>query len=275
MGKNWRGGNGSGGGGGGGGADLTSVRGYGCVIGTCDMAREREANKELVNLLNQTLDDLYPLEQAPKDESNLSVQDALAAELNAVRSQSHASTQRVLTLKSGIKGFVIARISDRSVCPVKVVAEIFERVKKTGLPCARHLVRLIPLQKTFYPNQEELLSNISSLIEEKFEHVPTDIQGSESTNNKRTISEVNDSPEDSKVSEIKDIPFKYNIYFNRRNNDVITRQAVIDAIIPATPKNMRYNYKSFEVSIVFECLCFALLARFQLLEYVTTYSRYS
>ena len=53
MGKNWRGPKNGGHGGGGGGADLTSCRGLACVIGTSDTAREREASKELVNILNQ------------------------------------------------------------------------------------------------------------------------------------------------------------------------------------------------------------------------------
>jgi hypothetical protein len=52
MGKGWKK---SGGGGGGGGAkgDLSSLRGSGCIIATCDVAREREATKELTNLLTQ------------------------------------------------------------------------------------------------------------------------------------------------------------------------------------------------------------------------------
>jgi len=33
--------------------DIGSAKGFPCVIGTCDGAREREATKELSNLLNQ------------------------------------------------------------------------------------------------------------------------------------------------------------------------------------------------------------------------------
>jgi hypothetical protein len=39
--------------GGGGKGDLSSLRGGSCVIATCDVAREREATKELLNLLTQ------------------------------------------------------------------------------------------------------------------------------------------------------------------------------------------------------------------------------
>jgi hypothetical protein len=52
MGKGWKK-NGGGGGGGGGKGDLSSLRGSGCIIATCDVAREREATKELTNLLTQ------------------------------------------------------------------------------------------------------------------------------------------------------------------------------------------------------------------------------
>lgn len=35
---------------------LGDCRGYGCVMGTCDAARERETSKELVNLLTQAIE---------------------------------------------------------------------------------------------------------------------------------------------------------------------------------------------------------------------------
>jgi hypothetical protein len=40
---------------GGGKGDLSSLRGGSCVIATCDVAREREATKELINLLTQVV----------------------------------------------------------------------------------------------------------------------------------------------------------------------------------------------------------------------------
>ena len=35
---------------------LGDCRGFGCVMGTCDAARERETSKELVNLLTQAIE---------------------------------------------------------------------------------------------------------------------------------------------------------------------------------------------------------------------------
>lgn len=104
MGKNWKGHRGTGNkGGGGGGADLASVRGFACVAGTCDSAREREANRELCNLLNDALDDLYPAaDESTADDPEASCMDALQAELAAVRSQSVGGTQRIRTINAVI-----------------------------------------------------------------------------------------------------------------------------------------------------------------------------
>jgi len=41
-----------------GGNALANCRGFGCVMGTCDAARERETSKELVNLLTQAIEQL-------------------------------------------------------------------------------------------------------------------------------------------------------------------------------------------------------------------------
>ena len=62
MGKNWRGGKGRrGAGGGGGGAnDVSSLRGNGCILATCEGARVRETNKEVLNLINHAIENIYP-----------------------------------------------------------------------------------------------------------------------------------------------------------------------------------------------------------------------
>ena len=49
-----------------------------------------------------------------------------------------------------------------------MVSAIFDRVKTTGLACTRHIVRPIPLQRAFYPNEAELNENITGIIENKF-----------------------------------------------------------------------------------------------------------
>ena len=107
------------------------------------------------------MDELYPAEITSSsilscDGVASSLQDDLQAELTAVRNQSHKATQRVRTINTGTKGFVLARITDKLACPVQLVSYIFRRVSETRLPCARHLVRIIPIQHTCYPSVGEL-----------------------------------------------------------------------------------------------------------------------
>ena len=62
MGKGWKGRGGGGRGGGGGGAhhDLKSVQGHACILGTCDSARVKEGNREMLNLVSEAIEELYP-----------------------------------------------------------------------------------------------------------------------------------------------------------------------------------------------------------------------
>jgi hypothetical protein len=54
------------------------------------------------------------------------------------------------------------------ICPVKLVQAIFQRVKSEKLPCSRHIVRIIPLQYVFYPDMEELTTNVHKLLTKEF-----------------------------------------------------------------------------------------------------------
>jgi hypothetical protein len=359
MGKNWKGRGGGGGGrggggggrggGGGGSADLPSVRGFACVAGTCDGAREREANRELVNLLNDALDELYPLPaEAPQEDAEggqLSVQDALAVELAAVRTQSHGATQRVRSINTGMKGYVLAKINFREACPVKLVASIFKRVESTRLPCARNLCRIFPLQNTFYPNAEEMEVAVNACVLKEFGHVAPVSAATTAAFEKRAAAKraaaeaaldaeeggdakrlKTEEPESSDAAAVADPSVevtaveaataavvaaaeaaqaavvaaaeaaavlaaeaaavvaaeaavvaeaaiaeakavaaataavaadaglsdankvvKYNLIFNRRNNDQITKQNVIDNLWNSCPEYMKYNYRIYEV----------------------------
>ena len=60
MGKKWRGGSGKVGGAHVGGAnDVSSLKGKGCILATCEGARVKETNKELCNLVTQAIEELY------------------------------------------------------------------------------------------------------------------------------------------------------------------------------------------------------------------------
>jgi hypothetical protein len=167
MKKIWKG---NSGGPGGSSSDLSSCRGHGIVIATCDVAREREASKELVNLLTQAIE--YFEEQfinngedicVQNDELNnpQSVQDMLTKELNETKDSKNGFIRQVISIQTSVKGVVVAKLNKKDYCPIALVDSIFERVSRDRLPCSRHLVRLVPLKYVFYPNEEELSENIS------------------------------------------------------------------------------------------------------------------
>lgn len=172
MGKNWKGR--GGGGGGGGGGDFTNCRGFACVIGTCDAAREKESNKELTNLLNQAIERVYPpsssgsAEAEPAAAKEESIADMLQNELKQFRQQKHSGAQDIVTINTGIKGIVFAKISRRDVCPVKLVKSIMDQIRDEKVPCSRHLVKIIPLQLAFYGGETEFINSSKILAEACF-----------------------------------------------------------------------------------------------------------
>jgi hypothetical protein len=172
MGKNWKGR--GGGGGGGGGGDFTNCRGFACVIGTCDAAREKESNKELTNLLNQAIERVYPptssasVEPEPLAAKEESIADMLQNELKQFRQQKHSGAQDIVTINTGIKGIVFAKISRRDVCPVKLVKAIMDQIRDEKVPCSRHLVKMIPLQLAFYGGETEFMNSAKILAEACF-----------------------------------------------------------------------------------------------------------
>ena len=176
MGKNWKGGGRGGGrgGGGGGGGDLASCRGYAAVIGTCDAAREKESNKELSNLLNQAIEQLYPpIQEKPQEDTqessnkHESIEDMLRSEVLQVKQQKK-SGQDVMSINIGIKGIVFAKINRRDVCPVKLVKSIMDRVKEEKVPCSRHLVKIIPLQLVYFAGETDLINTARLFVEGTF-----------------------------------------------------------------------------------------------------------
>jgi len=156
---------------------LTSARGFSCVLATCDGAREREASKELSNLLTQALES-FPFDTAadndaissslnPDSSTTNDIQAELAREIAHLKKQNGASAQLLSTINTEIKGVVLIKINRTNVCAQELVYSIFDRVRIEKLPCSRHVIRVIPLQKVFYPNDEELRENVKVLIEKE------------------------------------------------------------------------------------------------------------
>lgn len=175
MGKNWKGPGGGGRGGrggrGGGGSsnDTSSCKGHGAIMGTCDAARERETSKEMVNLLNQAIESIFPASPAAAEDEEQesrggSVKDMLAQEISQVRKQKHSATQNVMSVDTKVKGIVMIKIMRKDLCALELVKAIFDRVRTEKEPCSRHVVRIIPLQRVFFPDNNHLSDNIASIV---------------------------------------------------------------------------------------------------------------
>ena len=297
MGKDWnnRSSGGGGGGGGGGGNDVQSIRGYGAIIGTCDAAREKESNKELINLVNQAIERLYPelladtsstalassstehLDGTSSSSTSKTNAELLQDELNFVRKQSKTSKHHAMSVNIGIKGIVVAKLTSRSMCPVKIVTSIFTLVADERQPICRHLIRVIPLSRTFFPNVEELRDNTRAALLGSLCSVGTipTVLGKRKTSDetegrsdeakdvmtmKATEEDtIGDLPVTSSVegaSTVAVLPplklighttLEYCVQFKRRNHNTLERVESQDAINAVVPSGMIVNYRKPEV----------------------------
>lgn len=151
-------------------SNLSAARGFGCVISTCDVNRAQEGSKELLNLLTQTIEVVYPhilnegsSSRHTEDGKHLSMEDALALEI-----QKTMNTKVVQSLQTGVKGLICVKICHHDVNPVVLVRHIFDNVRKTGMACARHLCRVVPLEKVFFANEDEFKLHAKLLVKERF-----------------------------------------------------------------------------------------------------------
>lgn len=157
--------------------DLPSCKGLRMVLGTCDAAREREASKELVNLFNQVIEEINiekptsntSVTTNTADDNNnhnqeKSIQSILQEELNEVRAQASSVTQNVMSINTNVKGIVCIKFLRSTDSPLEVVQRVFQKVKDQKQAYLRNAVRIIPFDRVFYPNEEELNENIEKLM---------------------------------------------------------------------------------------------------------------
>lgn len=206
MGKGWhnRGGGGSK-------SNLSSARGYGCVLATCEVNRAKEGAKELLNLLTQTIEVLYPsvydsdtAHNASADGKQLSMEDALALEI-----KNSVGTKVVESLQTGVKGLICVKICKAAINPVALVRHIFNNVRATKSACCRHLCRVVPLEKVFFANEAELKLNVHSLCMELFGECAVKVEEAKDT-------ALNEEGEDRKRSNIEDGGEEYSDHDSKR-----------------------------------------------------------
>ena len=187
-----------------------------------------------------------------------------------------------------MKGVVLAKIRKPNVCPVRLVEMLFKQITEQGLSLSKHLVRIVPLQRVFFPNEEEMTDNIRALIGlsnvkkvavESKEQVPDSRVvecESENTDERETkrsrvdtdaaetapMISFDENPDGVIIEDKEELslpsvtptkavpPLSYNISIKIRNHDTLKKDFIIQSITRNLPRHrFHYNYKVFKVSI--------------------------
>jgi len=217
-----------------GGHDFSSCRGYSVVLGTCDAAKERETSRELVTLLNDAIEELYPqlfVDHVAKEEneestnivskSSLSISELLKREADVVRQKKH-STQIVFSINTNIKGVAMVKIAKKEVCPVYLLKNIFDRVKKERVPCCRYAVRLIPLQSVFFPEEEEFRLNAQNILSSNFHEI-------EEPNSDCATLDHSVDEQQIKRPRVEE-KIRYQIMFKARNHNILNKEIAFNIV---------------------------------------------
>ena len=245
-------------------ASLMSSRGYGAVLATCDTARSREAVKELLNLLQQAFETLYPIpvttppteNAAPMEPVKVkSMQEMLDEEVKSIKSDSKVKNKLFCSVDTNTKGVVFVIVNKDHINARDLVIELFARISREKRPISRHLVRIIPFQKVCYPNEDELKVNLSHLIQTEF---PTHSYAPKLANN--ALSSEGDEQPSKKVcadhiNKEEEIIGKgatpsskvYAVDFKARNHDTLKKDYIYDLVASCMPLGFRVDYKKPQV----------------------------
>jgi hypothetical protein len=126
-----------------------------------------------VNLITDVIEEIYPADDVPsvqlEEQQSLSVEEMIRREVEAAKGGTRSSkdksfSQKAVSILTDVKGIVIIKLSKRKYCPVKILSHIIEKIEHDRIPLTRYVVRLIPLQVTFFPKQDELADNIPYLL---------------------------------------------------------------------------------------------------------------
>ena len=172
------------------------------------------------------------------------------------------------------------KIMRKDICPVELVHSIFDHIKINGVSCSRYIVRMFPLQKVFYPNIEELITNSNEIIKEIIDNnvymndfvvsFPVVVTGNVNPSDVSTINEPqnNEIPspplamiEKDMNNNIKDkSQFVYNIIVTKRSHDVLTRSQVEPVIKAAISSRGRYDCRTKNPQVTLHILFFNILS---------------
>lgn len=221
------------------------LRGRCGVLATCDSGKEPAATIELKRLLSERLEqqqardgDQATATAAAIDATadvGLSAADMLRREVESLQAEDKASkvaygtTTDPVALDSVItkcKGLVMLRVGNEAhaaagaIDMVRAVCEVLHQVEGSGEPCSRHLVRLVPLQRTCFAGLEEIKEQLPALLEPHFGP---------------------GTP-----------PLAYKIAVKRRNNPTFDKDGLITHIASTIDRRHKVQFKQAEAVIVVE-----------------------
>lgn len=148
------------------GAEL--ARGMRGVLITCDPHVEKKAIRECIGLLSD-LHERDTTNAAGEDaaaDAGSTAGSALAAELAALQEEGGKPDARAFSaVRSGCAGNVMIRFAASAAAePVQLVDRAMERAAATGISCAPHVVRMLPVQATCAAQPKAIVAAATPLL---------------------------------------------------------------------------------------------------------------
>ena len=153
-----------------------NLKGRPAIIATCDAIQTKYATKELLNMLGEYADEIFQVVAAPLDGAAatnettpppaLTVSEMMKLEVKAQRK--NRASRRVSIVQLGIKGLILVRVDDDTICPVRLVRAIFEDLERTGRAKTRFCCRLIPLSCMCKADADEIFGVALPLVRAHF-----------------------------------------------------------------------------------------------------------
>jgi hypothetical protein len=133
---------------------------------------------ELVTVLNDIRDELVDKsgfdnadEDNGEDEGAVeqSIEEALASELQSAKGGRGDLKGAITSINTGVAGLAMVRVRRGSgPSPSALVRALFERVRVGKVRCTRFLVRVVPMDITFYPNLDNCRTATDLFVQKAF-----------------------------------------------------------------------------------------------------------
>ncbi|XP_063919859.1 THUMP domain-containing protein 1 homolog [Zophobas morio] len=201
--------------------------------------REKDCIREAYNLLNEYADKLYPA--ASRVEETEEVQDediseSLTKEISDLKEESTPNKKRFQAIESGARNLLFIRTTVPN--PAELAEAIVKDVHENGSQKTKFLLRLVPVETTCRASVADIGNAFVQLAEKHFQ----------------------------------DSAQTFNIMFNHRNNNVVSRDDVIKLIaekISAIRPDHKVDLKAAKLSVIVE-----VIKGFAFLSIVPDYLKY-